>query len=110
MFDLMTPDGMDRYDSAMPTLKITSSGQVSIPADIRRRWSVTRLRMIDHGDHVTFEPIPDNPWEAAIGAFKNTSGMTMDELRAIERKEGAEREEQKYGRLRRSTTRRRSDG
>ena len=93
-----------RYCDWVPTLKITSSGQVSIPADIRRRWNVTRLRMVDHGDHVTFEPIPDNPWEAAIGAFPNISGVTVDQMRALERQEELEREERRYGHLRRRTT------
>jgi bifunctional DNA-binding transcriptional regulator/antitoxin component of YhaV-PrlF toxin-antitoxin module len=85
----------------MATMKITTSGQVSIPAEIRRRWGVTRLRMVDHGDHVTIEPLPDNPWEASIGAFTNMSGLTVDEARKLERKEEAEREERRYGRVRR---------
>ncbi len=88
----------------MPTMKITSSGQISLPAEVRRRWGVTRVRLVDHGDHLTLEPIPDDVFMAAFGAFPARDGMTSDEFRAMEREEEAEREERKYGRLRRRAT------
>lgn len=70
----------------MSTLKITASGQVSLPAHIRRRWNVSRVRMVDHGDHVTFEPVPDEPWEALRGRFAPTAaGPTADDLRRSDR-------------------------
>ncbi len=53
--------------SGMPTMKITSSGQISLPADVRRRWGVKRVRLVDHGDHVTLEPIPDDVFTATFG-------------------------------------------
>jgi AbrB family looped-hinge helix DNA binding protein len=93
--------------SAMPTMKITSSGQISIPADVRRRWGVTRVRLVDHGDHVILEPIPDDVFSATFGAFAAKDGLTSDEMRRIEREEEAEREERKYGHLRRVAGRRR---
>jgi bifunctional DNA-binding transcriptional regulator/antitoxin component of YhaV-PrlF toxin-antitoxin module len=92
----------------MPTMKITSSGQISLPAEVRRRWGVTRVRLVDHGDHVTLEPVPDDVFMAAFGAFPAKDGMTSDEFRAMEREEEAEREERKYGHLRRRTTGRRT--
>jgi len=92
------------YDECVPILKITSSGQVSIPAEVRRRWNVDRVRMVDHGDHITFEPIPDNIWEASRGLFENRTGITVDELKAQERRDEAEREERRYGSVRRRTT------
>jgi bifunctional DNA-binding transcriptional regulator/antitoxin component of YhaV-PrlF toxin-antitoxin module len=97
------------YDECVPTLKITSSGQVSIPAEVRRRWNVNRVRMVDHGDHITFEPIPDNIWEASIGMFENRTGITVDELRAQERAEDAAREERWLDDVRRFTPRRPPD-
>jgi AbrB family looped-hinge helix DNA binding protein len=90
----------------MPTMKITTSGQISIPADVRRRWGVSRVRLVDHGDHVTLEPIPDDIFAATFGAFASKDGMTGDEFRAMEREEEAEREERKYGHLRRRPPRR----
>ena len=90
---------------SMPTMKITSSGQISLPADVRRRWGVERVRLVDHGDHVTLEPIPDDVFMAAFGAFPAKDGMTSEQFRAMEREEEAEREERKYGRLRRRAAR-----
>ena len=92
----------------MPTMKITSSGQISLPAEVRRRWGVSRVRLVDHGDHLTLEPVPDDVFMAAFGAFPATDGMTSDEFRATEREEEAEREERKYGRLRRRAAGRRT--
>jgi bifunctional DNA-binding transcriptional regulator/antitoxin component of YhaV-PrlF toxin-antitoxin module len=92
---------------AVPTMKITSSGQISLPADIRRRWAVTRVRLVDHGDQVTLQPIPDDIFAATFGAFAAKDGLTSDEMRRIEREEEAEREEREYGRLRRVAGRRR---
>jgi bifunctional DNA-binding transcriptional regulator/antitoxin component of YhaV-PrlF toxin-antitoxin module len=89
-------------------MKITSSGQISLPADVRRRWGVTRVRLVDHGDHVTLEPIPDDVFTATFGRFKSKTGLTSDEIRAQERRAEAEREERRYGHLRRSTARRRA--
>lgn len=92
------------YDESVPTLKITSSGQVSIPAEVRRRWNVDRVIMVDHGDHITFEPLPDNVWEASRGLFTDRTGITVDELVAQERRNEAEREERRYGSVRRRAT------
>jgi len=93
--------------NGMPTMKITSSGQISLPADVRRRWGVTRVRLVDHGDHVTLEPIPDDIFAATFGLFPAKNGMTSDELRRLDREAEAEREERRYGHLRRGPTRRR---
>jgi bifunctional DNA-binding transcriptional regulator/antitoxin component of YhaV-PrlF toxin-antitoxin module len=94
--------------SAMPTMKITSSGQISIPADVRRRWGVTRVRLVDHGDHVTLEPIPDDLFAATFGRFRSKHGLTSDDMKRIDREEEAEREERKYGHLRRVAPHRRA--
>ena len=92
----------------MPTMKITSSGQISIPADVRRRWGVKRVRLVDHGDHVTLEPFPDDVFAATFGRFKSKHGLTSDDMKRIDREEQEAREEEKYGHLRRRATRRRS--
>jgi bifunctional DNA-binding transcriptional regulator/antitoxin component of YhaV-PrlF toxin-antitoxin module len=91
----------------MPTMKITSSGQISLPAEVRRRWGVSRVRLVDHGDHLTLEPIPDDVFAATFGLFAGP-GPTSDELRAMQRQEDQEREEEKYGHLRRVPARRRA--
>ncbi len=91
----------------MPTMKITSSGQISLPADVRRRWGVTRVRLVDHGDHVTLEPIPDDVFAATFGLFAGP-GPTSDEMRQMEREAEVEREERRYGHLRRGAADRRT--
>ena len=87
-------------------MKITASGQISLPADIRRRWAVSRVRLVDRGDHVTLEPIPDDVFAATFGAFAGP-GPTSDEIKQMEREAEAEREERRYGHLRRDAARRR---
>ena len=77
------------------TYRITTSGQVSIPADVRRRWRTSRVEVEDHGDHVVVRPIPDDPIAAVRGIFKAHMTMTTDEARARFRKEEAEIEERK---------------
>ena len=41
--------------------KITSSGQVSIPAGVRRRWQTSKVDVEDHGDYVVVRPVPEDP-------------------------------------------------
>jgi len=50
-------------------MKITASGQISLPADVRQRWEVTRVRLIDYGDHVEVHPLADNVVASTVGAF-----------------------------------------
>ncbi len=71
----------------MSTMRITAAGQLSLPADIRRRWNVSRVRLVDHGDHVTLEPIPDDVLEATFGRF--ASATSTEALRATARADEA---------------------
>jgi hypothetical protein len=82
-------------------MRVTTSGQVSLPAEIRRRWNVSRVRLVDHGDHVTLEPIPDDVFAATIGMFADPAGPSSDEIQAAERIAGAKREERQLAGLRR---------
>ena len=50
-------------------MKITASGQISLPADVRQRWEVKRVRLIDLGDHVEVHPLPDDVVASTIGRF-----------------------------------------
>jgi AbrB family looped-hinge helix DNA binding protein len=54
----------------MELLKVTSAGQLSLPARIRRRWGTRRVAIEDRGDSVVLRPVPDDPIEAARGALK----------------------------------------
>ena len=50
-------------------MKITASGQISLPADVRQRWAVKRVRLIDLGGHVEVHPLPDHVVASTVGAF-----------------------------------------
>ena len=78
----------------MNSYKITTSGQVSIPAAVRRRWGTRRVQVEDKGDHVVVRPIPDDPIAAAFGIFKDR-GIKTDELRRIAREDERRAEERR---------------
>lgn len=78
----------------MTSYKITTSGQVSIPANVRRRWGTRRVQVEDNGDHVVVRPVPDDPIAAAFGIFKDR-GIKTDELRRIAREDERRAEERK---------------
>lgn len=79
----------------MELLKVTSAGQLSLPARIRRRWGTRRVAIEDHGDTVVLRPVPDDPIEAAAGAWKGRIASSErlrerareDERHAIARRE-----------------------
>jgi AbrB family looped-hinge helix DNA binding protein len=50
-------------------MRITSGGQISIPAAIRHRWGTSTVVMDDQGDRIVLEPAPDDPIAAAEGAL-----------------------------------------
>jgi AbrB family looped-hinge helix DNA binding protein len=50
--------------------RITSAGQVSIPAEIRARWGASTVSIEDEGDRLVVRPVPDDPIEALEGILK----------------------------------------
>jgi AbrB family looped-hinge helix DNA binding protein len=68
----------------MMTVKVTTSGQVSLPAPIRKRWGTTHVVIEDEGDHVVVRPLPDEPIAAACGSLKR-HGVSSKTIRARER-------------------------
>jgi AbrB family looped-hinge helix DNA binding protein len=78
---------------------ISRGGQVSIPAEIRHRWGVRRVVIVERGNTLEIRPLPDDPIAAAMGSLAGP-GPTTDEIRAQYRAEEAEAEERKYGHLR----------
>ncbi len=77
---------------------ISQGGQVSIPADVRRRWGTSRVIVEDRGDSLVLRPLPDDPIDAAMGSLAGP-GPTSDEMRRIAREEEEEAEARKYGSL-----------
>jgi bifunctional DNA-binding transcriptional regulator/antitoxin component of YhaV-PrlF toxin-antitoxin module len=69
--------------------KISKGGQVTVPAEIRKRWGTTRVLVEDWGDALVFRPIPADPIKAALGSLAGP-GPSTDEMRAQGRREEAE--------------------
>ena len=64
---------------------ISKGGQLSIPAEVRRRWGTDRVRLVDLGDRVVVRPVPLDAIGAAKGALPLPAGVTSDALRAAGR-------------------------
>jgi bifunctional DNA-binding transcriptional regulator/antitoxin component of YhaV-PrlF toxin-antitoxin module len=70
---------------------ISSGGQVSLPAALRRRWGVKRVVVVDNGDSVTLYPLTEDPLDALTGILKGKGrfdrpfGELWEEYEAEER-------------------------
>ena len=64
--------------------KVTTSGQVSLPAPVRKRWGTAQVVIEDEGDRVVVRPLPDDPIAAACGSLKRRVS-TSEVVRARER-------------------------
>jgi len=82
------------YDEVMNAVraKVTRNGQVSLPAELRRRWDVASVLVIDRGDYAIVRPIPTDPLATLRGSHAGP-GPTLEESRAAERALDQEREE-----------------
>ena len=72
-------------------MKRSVNGQISVPSEVRKRWNVKNVTVVDCGDHLVIRPTPDDPVSALTGKYAGR-GPTVDEMRAIARSEDAERE------------------
>ena len=71
------------------TVEISQGGQISVPAAVRRRWGSRRVRVVDAGDRLIVEPVPDDPLERARGSLRLAEGVSTEMLRAAGRDEDA---------------------
>jgi AbrB family looped-hinge helix DNA binding protein len=68
-------------------INITDRGQISIPSEIRHKWNVRRLLLVDEGDRIVLRPVPDDPIAAVLGKYawiEATSDEMRDEDRAVD--------------------------
>lgn len=72
----------------MRRARITTGGQVSIPAEVRRRWGASEVLLDDQGDRLVVRPVGEDPIERARGAL---AGRTSEELRRRARADEAPR-------------------
>ena len=71
--------------SGMKQYRITGSGQVSIPVEVRRRWGTSLVTYDDLGDRLVVRPVPDDPIAAARGILKGLL-LPTEQLRAKARR------------------------
>jgi bifunctional DNA-binding transcriptional regulator/antitoxin component of YhaV-PrlF toxin-antitoxin module len=71
----------------MKKARITTRGQISVPASIRRRWKTNAVALEDLGDRLVVRPLPDDPIAAARGAFRGLTDSTR--ARAVARADEA---------------------
>lgn len=81
----------------MRRFKITSGGQISIPAAVRHRWETGTVTIDDRGDHLIVKPAPDDLIEATYGIFKDYPGPPAEEAMRQLREEERIAEERKWG-------------
>jgi hypothetical protein len=73
----------------MKMYRITTSGQVSLPAAVRRRWKTDAVSIEDLGDRVVIRPLPVDAIAAARGALEGRLRASSSELRSQARKDEA---------------------
>lgn len=77
-------------------MRISSGGQISIPASVRRRWATSTLTLDDQGGRLVLEPAPDDPIAAAEGALaKELGSLDPARLRRSARQNDAGRQERR---------------
>lgn len=63
--------------------KITSAGQVSIPAEIRERWGVANVLIRDEGEWLVVLPLAGDPIEALQGILKDKGRSDISSTDAL---------------------------
>ena len=71
-------------------MKVSSNGQVSIPAEARARWGAEQVVVVDLGDRVVLRPLPSDPVAALRGKYRGR-GPSTDAARRKARNEDAAR-------------------
>ena len=67
--------------SATYVMKVSSNGQVSIPAEARARWHVHQVLVVDLGDRIVLRPLSDDPAGSLRGKYRGR-GPSTDQARA----------------------------
>lgn len=69
-------------------MKVSSNGQMSIPAEARSRWGSDRVVVVDLGDRIVVRPLPEDPVGTLRGKYKGRV-PEIQKLREKERRVGA---------------------
>lgn len=57
-------------------MKVSSNGQVSIPAEARSRWRAAQVVVVDLGDRVVMRPLPEDPVGDLRGKYRTRGPST----------------------------------
>ncbi len=82
-----------RYKTAV--MKISRNGQISIPADVRKRWNTDRVIVMDTKGGLIVRPFDPDLVHNLRGKYKHLVTETSDEMRRAIREEQAEREDER---------------
>lgn len=82
-------------DARVHHMRVTSAGQISLPAEVRRRWGASRVKITDEGGRLVIEPASDNPFEDLIGILAGGT-LSSDDMVAEEREAERERDRRKW--------------
>jgi AbrB family looped-hinge helix DNA binding protein len=78
-------------------IRVTSGGQISIPAAVRHRWGTSTLALDDQGDRIVIEPAADDPIAAAEGALaREFGGLDLAQLRRVAREDAQAAEDRRH--------------
>ena len=72
--------------SSTYVMKVSSNGQVSIPAEARARWNVDRVVIVDMGDRIVLRPYSDSPVDELEGKYRG-QGPSGERIRRRARSE-----------------------
>lgn len=75
--------------SVSHVMRVSTNGQVSIPAEVRARWHADRVLVVDLGDRVVLRPLPAGPVGALEGAYRGKGPSTQDARRRARTEEAA---------------------
>ncbi len=75
--------------STAHVMKVSANGQVSIPAEVRARWHADRVMVVDLGDRVIVRPLPEDPIDPLIGAYRDQGPPTERARREARTEEAA---------------------
>ena len=76
----------------MRLVTVTRTGQLSLPADVRRRWGARKVALEDHDDYVVLRPLTDDAVSAFVGSFEGR-GPASEELPPEDRRQEQAREQ-----------------